>query len=112
MVFRVLRRFRDLSMRALVCMTILTFLLAPEASLANPRQQLAQKGYGFTKGGFVKSAENGNLAAVKLFIGAGMAVDSLNKKRVSRPASKATSKAASKAGAKKVTGRTRATKTA
>ncbi|MEE8435577.1 MAG: ankyrin repeat domain-containing protein [bacterium] len=63
-------------------MTLIFFLLAPGTSLANPRQKLAGKGYAFTRNGFVKSAENGDLTAVQLFIGAGMAVDTVNNNRV------------------------------
>lgn len=78
MVFLLLLRFRGHSIQALACITLIFLLVAPGASLATPRQQLAKKGYAFTKNGFVKSAENGDLAAVKLFIAAGMAVDSVN----------------------------------
>ena len=81
MNIRVSHRFRGHSIQALACITLIFLLLAPGASLANPRQQLAEKGYAFTSTGFVKSAENGDLTAVELFIDAGMGVNSVSNTR-------------------------------
>lgn len=74
----ILLRSKRILARTLTLLILTLSLLAPGALQANPQQELKTKGYAFTPTEFLRSASRGDLAAVNLFLSAGMRVDASN----------------------------------